>query len=101
MAGLINHLRRASVCVASGYGIKVQLRRGHLVVEDGLGRDRRGRTYSRATHGIGRLVLIGSDGFVTLEAIRWVHRLGIALIHLRGERMPHPRHWQSLEAVGK
>jgi len=82
MAGLTHHLRRAGVCVASGYGIKIQVRRGHLVVEDGLGRDRRSRAYSRATHGISRLVVVGSDGFITLEAVHWLQRLGIALIHL-------------------
>jgi CRISPR-associated protein Cas1 len=82
MAGLTHHLRRAGVCVASGYGIKIQVRRGHLLVEDGLGRDRRSRSFSRATHGISRLVVIGSDGFITLEATRWLHRLGIALIHV-------------------
>lgn len=26
--------------------------------------------------------MLGSDGFIGLEAIRWLHRLGIALIHL-------------------
>jgi CRISPR-associated endonuclease Cas1 len=81
-APLTHHLRRARVCVASGYGIKIQVRRGHLVVEDGIGRDRRNRVYSRATHGISRLVVNGSDGFISLEAIRWLNRLGIALIHL-------------------
>lgn len=82
MGQLTHHLRRAGVCVASGYGIKIQIRRGQLVVEDGIGRDRRRRVYSRATHGISRLLVVGSDGFVTLEAIRWLHQLGIGLIHL-------------------
>ena len=82
MAKLTHHLRRAGVCVATGYGIKVFVQRGQLVVEDGIGRDRRKRVYSRATHGINRLVVIGTDGFISLEAIRWLHRLGISLIHL-------------------
>lgn len=81
-APLTHHLRRAGVCVASGYGIKVYVQRGQLVVEDGVGRDRRRRAFSRATHGISRIVVIGSDGFISLDAIRWLHRLGIALIHL-------------------
>jgi CRISPR-associated endonuclease Cas1 len=82
MAGLTHHLRRAAVCVASGYGIKIQVRRGQLSVEDGVGRDRRSRTYSRATHGISRIVVVGTSGFITFEAIRWLHQLGIKLIHL-------------------
>ena len=81
-AVLTHHLRRARVCVASGYGIKISVHRGHLVVEDGRGRERRTRRYSRATHNMSRLVVTGTDGFVSLEAVRWLHRLGIALIHL-------------------
>src|SRR5262249_37183807 len=49
---------------------------------DGFCRDRRRRVFNRATHGISRLLVLGSDGFISLEAIRWLHRLGIALIHL-------------------
>lgn len=82
MASLTHYLRRAGVCVASGYGIKVFVQRGQLVVEDGIGRDRRRRAFNRATHGISRLLVLGSDGFISLEAIRWLHRLGIALVHL-------------------
>jgi CRISPR-associated endonuclease Cas1 len=81
-APLTHHLRRAGVFVASGYGIKISVRRGQLVVEDGVGRGRRTCRFSRATHGISRFVVIGSDGFVSLDAIRWLDRLGIAFIHL-------------------
>ena len=82
MGNLTHHLRRAGVCLATGYGIKVFVQRGQLVVEDGIGRDRQRRIFNRATHGISRLLVLGSDGFISLEAIRWLHRLGIALIHL-------------------
>jgi CRISPR-associated endonuclease Cas1 len=82
MGQLTHHLRRAGVCVATGYGIKIHVLRGQLRVEDGVGRDRRTRVYSRATHGISRLLVIGSDGYVTLDAIRWLHQLGISLVHL-------------------
>lgn len=82
MGNLTHHLRRAGVCVATGYGIKLFVQRGQLVVEDGIGRDRRRRVFSRATHGVSRIVVIGTDGFISLEAIRWLQRLGISLIHL-------------------
>jgi CRISPR-associated endonuclease Cas1 len=81
-APLTHHLRRAGVCAASGFGIKVFVQRGQLVVEDGIGRDRRRRIFNRATHGISRLLVIGTDGFISLEATRWLHQLGVALIHL-------------------
>ena len=51
---------------------------GNLVVKDGFGADSRERVYSRATHGLSRLIVLGHEGFVTLEALRWLVDLGIA-----------------------
>jgi CRISPR-associated endonuclease Cas1 len=73
---------KAGVCIADGFGIRIFIRRRHLVVQDGLGRQRRERSFSRATAGIKRLVVFGHEGFVTLEALRWMADLGIAFIHL-------------------
>ena len=81
MASLTHYLRRAAFASRAAT-IKVFVQRGQLVVEDGIGRDRRRRAFNRATHGISRLLVLGSDGFISLEAIRWLHRLGIALVHL-------------------
>jgi CRISPR-associated endonuclease Cas1 len=73
---------KAGVCVADGYGIRIFVRRGHLFVEDGIGRHRRQRVFSRANAGIKRVVVHGHEGFVTLEAIRWMSDLGIAFLHI-------------------
>ena len=74
--------RSAIVCIADGYGIKVHVQRGQLVIEDGLGRNRGRQVFSRASHGLSRLVVLGHDGFVTFEAVRWLADLGIAYLHL-------------------
>jgi CRISPR-associated endonuclease Cas1 len=71
-------LRRGAVCVVEGYGVCVCIKRGHLVVKDGFGAARRERIFARATHGLSRLVILGHEGIVTLEAIRWLADLGIA-----------------------
>src|SRR5712692_522191 len=55
-----------------GYGIKAQVDRGHLVIEDGIGPERRRARLPRIGHGLQRLVVIGSDGMVTLAALRWM-----------------------------
>jgi CRISPR-associated protein Cas1 len=55
-----------------GYGITVFVDRGHLAVKDGIGEDRREARFSRVGHGLQRLVVIGSDGFVSLGALRWL-----------------------------
>jgi CRISPR-associated endonuclease Cas1 len=60
------------VVTVYGFGIKVYVERGHLTIEDGIGPDRRKARLPRVGHGMRRLVLIGSDGFVSLSAIRWL-----------------------------
>jgi CRISPR-associated endonuclease Cas1 len=56
----------------SGYGIQVRIDRGHLLLEDGIGADRRHARLPRVGHGLKRLVVIGSDGMVSLAALRWL-----------------------------
>jgi CRISPR-associated endonuclease Cas1 len=63
---------RQGVITLFGYGIRVQVERGHLVREDGIGSDRRQARFSRVGHGLRRLVVIGSEGMVTLASLRWL-----------------------------
>lgn len=69
----ISELKPASgVITLSGYGISARLDRGHLVLEDGIGADRVQYRMPRVNHGLRRLVVIGSDGVVSLAALRWL-----------------------------
>jgi CRISPR-associated endonuclease Cas1 len=70
------------VCVADGFGVRVGVDRGRLVVADGLGTHRRERRYSRATHGLSRLVVLSSAGTVGLDALRWCAGGGIGVVVL-------------------
>src|SRR5580693_3273537 len=63
---------RHGVLTVYGYGIRVNVQRGHLTIEDGIGADRRKGRLPRVGHGLRRLILIGSDGFVSLSALRWL-----------------------------
>jgi len=63
---------RHGVVTLYGYGIQVRVDRGHLLVEDGIAVDRRCTRLPRVGHGLKRLVCIGSDGFVSLAALRWL-----------------------------
>jgi CRISPR-associated endonuclease Cas1 len=65
-------ITRSGVLTLTGFGIKVRMQSGHLEIEDGIGPDRRRLRLPRVGHGLKRLVVIGSNGFVTLEAIRWL-----------------------------
>jgi len=63
---------RHGVVTLFGYGTSVRVDRGHLVVEDGIANDRRQARFPRVGHGLRRLVVIGSDGMVSLAALRWL-----------------------------
>src|SRR5437867_9867904 len=74
--------RTGEVLVLSGYGLRVAVERGHLVVEDGMGGERRRDRFSRIDRDLKRVVIIGSAGTISLDAIRWLHGVGVPLIHL-------------------
>src|SRR5882672_6825286 len=63
---------RHGVITLFGYGINVHVDRGHLTIRDGIGGDRRAARLPRVGHGLRRLVVIGSDGMVSLAALRWL-----------------------------
>jgi len=70
-----------------GFGIRVRMQSGHLEIEDGIASERRKIRIARVGHGLKRLVLIGSDGFVTLEALRWLADQDVAftMLHRDGK----------------
>src|SRR5438552_11408394 len=72
----------AGVLAISGYGLRVAVERSHLVVEDGVGADRRRHLFSRVDQELKRLVIIGHAGTISLDAIRWLHGVGVPLVHL-------------------
>src|SRR6202142_3856791 len=63
---------RHGVLTLSGYGIRVQVNAGHLLAHDGIADERRTIRLPRVGHGLRLLVVIGSDGFVSLAAFRWL-----------------------------
>src|SRR5208283_2799856 len=65
-----------------GYGIKACVDRGHLILEDGIGPQRRRARFPRIRHGLHRVVVIGSDGMVTLGALRWLADQDAAFVML-------------------
>jgi CRISPR-associated endonuclease Cas1 len=75
-------IRKSGVLVLNGYGIRVQVNAGHLLLHDGIADERRTIRLPRVNHGLKRLVMIGSDGFVTLDALRWISDVGAAFVML-------------------
>jgi len=73
---------RHGVITLCGYGITACVNRGHLILRDGIGADRRLARLPRVGHGLRRLVVIGADGFVSLAALRWLADQDAAFIML-------------------
>ncbi len=73
---------REGVVTLSGYGIHVGVDRGHLLLEDGIGAERKRTRLPRVGHGLKRLVVIGSDGMVSLAALRWLADQDAAFVML-------------------
>jgi CRISPR-associated endonuclease Cas1 len=73
---------RNGVVTLFGYGLRAQVDRGHLILEDGIGPNRRKARLSRVGHGLRRLVVIGSDGMVSLSALRWLTDQNAAFVML-------------------
>ena len=73
---------RHGVLSLFGYGIQVRVDKGHLIVEDGIGAERRRFRFPRVGHGLERLIVIGSDGMISLAALRWLTDQDAAFVML-------------------
>ncbi|PYV67852.1 MAG: CRISPR-associated endonuclease Cas1 [Acidobacteria bacterium] len=73
---------RHGVVTLCGYGIHVRVDRGHLLVDDGIGADRRQCRLPRVGHELKRLVVIGADGMISLAALRWLADQDAAFVML-------------------
>ena len=73
---------RNGVVTLFGYGIRAQVERGHLILEDGIGPNRRKARLARVGHTLRRLVVIGSDGIVSFSALRWLADQNAAFVML-------------------
>ncbi|MGH7755558.1 MAG: CRISPR-associated endonuclease Cas1, partial [Vulcanimicrobiaceae bacterium] len=67
------------VVVLWGYGLKLRIDRRHLTLEDGAGLERRSARFAKAPAKIKRLVLLSTDGYLSLEVVRWLHDAGASL----------------------
>ena len=83
---------RAGVLVVDGFGIALRVvKRGKLSVQDGIGRQRRSIVLDRAGSGLERLILIGSEGWLSLASLNWLRAIGAAFVQIGrdGEVLAH------------
>ena len=77
MSGVKHSFRSGVQIVADqitlcGYGIQVRVLRGNLIIRDNIGTERQQFKLSRVGHGLKRLIVLGSDGMISLAALRWL-----------------------------
>jgi CRISPR-associated endonuclease Cas1 len=71
-----------NVVVVDGYGIRLAVQRGHLVIDDGIGSQRRSRRYPRIERNLRRILILGQTGSISLDALRWCSERHIAITQL-------------------
>ncbi len=74
--------RRGHALIVAGYGVRIHVRHGQLVVTDGIGESRAERLYPRVGQTISRVVVVAQDGSISFAAIRWLAHLGIPYLHV-------------------
>jgi CRISPR-associated endonuclease Cas1 len=74
--------KRGPVVVACGYSLSITVERGRLIVKDGAARQRRERSFGRGFACPSRLVVLGSAGVISLQALRWLADQGVGFLHL-------------------
>jgi CRISPR-associated protein Cas1 len=73
-------MNASSVLVVEGYAASLNVQRGHLVVKDGFtSEDRREIHFPRGRCEVERIVVRARGGTVSMEAIDWCARMGIAI----------------------
>lgn len=66
--------------IIEGFGAKLTVEKGHLTIHDGFGPHRRTQKLSRIERRVKRIMWVALDGYVTVDAMRWMNDLGIAFI---------------------
>ena len=78
----LNSVPRHGILTLVGYGISVTVDKAHLVVKDGIGSERCHYRFPRIGHRLKRLVIVGSDGLLTLTALKWLRDQDVSLAFL-------------------
>lgn len=68
--------------VADGQTAKIAVRNGRLTIEDGVPGHRRNRQVPKVPREVTRLVILARQGYITLEALRWLLATRIQVTHI-------------------
>jgi CRISPR-associated endonuclease Cas1 len=81
---ILEQIPKHGTLFMSGYGLRLQVQHGHLCADWGVGRDRHTIHLPRVNRDLKRIIVLGSSGFASFDAIRFVGDIGVSLIFLDG-----------------
>ena len=79
---IVQQISKHGVLCLWGFGLRLHVRNGHLSAEWGIGEQRHEICLPRVNRKLRRIIVIGSDGFATFDALRWISDIGASLIFL-------------------
>ncbi|HWY59398.1 MAG TPA: CRISPR-associated endonuclease Cas1 [Terriglobales bacterium] len=79
---IVEQIGKHGILVMSGFGLRLKVQHGHLSAEWGIGAERHHVRLPRVNRNLRRVIVVGSDGFATFEAIRWITDIGASLVFL-------------------
>ncbi|WP_413803893.1 CRISPR-associated endonuclease Cas1 [Streptomyces iranensis] len=74
--------------VVDGYGVTINVNRGHLVITDGIGSKRRTRKIPKVERTVRRIIIQDARGTLSLDAVDWCESVGISVIYTDSEGKP-------------
>jgi CRISPR-associated endonuclease Cas1 len=79
---ILDQIPKHGILFMSGFGLRLQVQNGHLIAEWGIGEERHYVRLPRVNRNLRRVIVIGSDGSATFDAIRWIADIGASLAFL-------------------
>src|SRR5216684_1428350 len=79
---ILEQIPKHGILFMSCFGLRLQVQNGHLSAEWGIGAERHHVRLPRVNRNLRRVIVVGSDGFATFDAIRWITDIGAALVFL-------------------
>jgi CRISPR-associated endonuclease Cas1 len=79
---IVEQIPKHGILVMSGFGLRLKVQQGHLSAEWGIGAERHHVRLPRVNRNLRRVIVVGSDGFATFDAIRWITDIGASLVFL-------------------
>jgi CRISPR-associated endonuclease Cas1 len=79
---ILEQIPKHGILFMAGFGLRLQVKSGHLNAEWGIGEERHRLCLPRVARNLRRVIVVSSDGFATFDAIRWISDIGASLVFL-------------------